>query len=96
MKSYFLLYQRAKELCENDKVKLTDIKSELIGDTYYFNINEHGVRLHIYKNENKNLWVREWECDCQHFSIWQNASECKHVKAAELFLMNGGINNDKF
>lgn len=85
VKSYFMLYKRAKKLYDEDKVQLTEIK----GDKYYFQSNGHSVMLQVKKIAGRNkTWMREWSCDCESFSIWQERAECKHVKSCELYLMN--------
>lgn len=86
VKSFFLLYKRAKKLFDEGKVKLTDIKD----DTYYFQTNGHQVTLAVSKIPNSRLWLRHWSCDCESFSVWQEKAECKHIKAAEFYLLNGG------
>ena len=92
VKSYFLLYKRAKKLYDENKIKITDIKDENIKTTYYFQVNGHTTTLEITRVPSTRLWLRHWSCGCEHYSLWQEKTECKHIKAAELFLMNGGIN----
>ena len=90
MKSYFQLYKKAKELYDNNKIVLTDIKEEENNDTYYFDVNDYKVRLNIIRIPNTRQWTRIFSCDCKQFGLYQEKSECKHIKGAEYYLMNGG------
>lgn len=90
VKSYFDLYQRAFKLYSEGKVKIDYVRENKDSTIYIFKANGHVVTLKNSKMENGHLWQRNWSCDCHHFSLWQDKTECKHIKACELFLMNGG------
>lgn len=90
VKSYFLLYKRAKKLYDEGKVTLTNVKSDDKQTTYFFQCNGHQVSLTVSNIPGTRLWLRHWGCDCEHFSLWQDKTECKHIKSSELYLMNGG------
>lgn len=92
-KSYFLLYQRAKKLFDEGKVKLENIKEEKEITKYYFTSNGHNPVLEVSKVPNSRLWLRHWKCDCQHYSLWQDKAECKHIKSCEFYLCMGGLKN---
>ncbi len=92
VKSFFLLYKRAKTLYDEGKIKLQDIKEEQEKTTYWFQANGHTVALEISKVPNTRLWLRHWKCGCEHFSLWQDKTQCKHIVACEYYLTNGGYN----
>lgn len=92
VKSYFLLYKRAKKLLEEDRVKLTNLKQEEEKETYYFQANGHEVTLEVSKIPNTRLWLRHWFCTCKSYSLFQTKTSCKHIIASEHYLVNGGYN----
>ena len=96
VKSYFSLYRNAKKLYDLGTIKITDVKTNAGGvtdfDCYYFSCGEHNPMLGIGKAG--HYWTRTWSCDCTVNSLNQKV-ECIHVKACELFLMNGGFNGKK-
>jgi YHS domain-containing protein len=85
-KSYFSLYKQANKLVFDKKIVLENIKTTEEGDTYYFKSNEHQVTLKVTKIPNTRLWLRHWSCDCEHFSLWQDKAECKHIISCILYL----------
>lgn len=96
-KPYFLLYRKARELFDNKKVFLETVKDEGTEKTIFvFKCNDHLTTLSISKIPNTTLWLRHWGCDCEHYSLWQDKSECKHIVAATYYLVSGGydkVNN---
>lgn len=88
VKSYFDLYRRAKKLFETGQVSLHHVGNNEHEDKYFFNVGDHNTTLILTKN--KSRWERHWSCDCETYSLFQEKVECKHMKACELYLMNGG------
>lgn len=95
VKSYFLLYKRAKKLLDDNKVKLTEIKEDKDSETYYFQSNGHQVSLRVSKIPNTRLWLRNWSCDCESYSLWQDKAECKHIISCVSYLVGRGGNPNK-
>jgi predicted nucleic acid-binding Zn finger protein len=80
---------------KQDKVRLETIKEEDNKTTLYFEINAHKTMLFIEKFDKSKFWKRIWACDCPAFSLLQDKVECKHIKAAELYLMSDTYGKEK-
>ena len=92
VKSYFQLYKKAKKLFDNEKIKITDVRDNPDKTTYFFQANGYTVTLDVTQVPNTRLWLRHWSCGCAHYSLWQDKTECYHIKGCEYYLMNGGYN----
>jgi hypothetical protein len=91
VKSYFLLYQNARKIYVEKKIVLDHITNDEVKNIYYFKVNDYDVQLILTQVPKTHMWLRHWNCGCTHYSLWQEKAECKHILAAELYLMHGGI-----
>ena len=87
-KPYFGLFKKAKQIINEQQIKLEDYRTTPQGEVYLFIVKDYKVTLTISKADNSpsSVWKRDFQCDCK-ASIRNTKEMCSHELATLVWLI---------